>query len=210
LILIIKKFPKKNILKLKLQLAQQMVASIKALNIVNNVTPIFPYQDYIVYLPITLGVCSFVLLGYGLVPESYRTNHPHNMYEEFIRDGLERGILDRRNNEGIELPVINRNNNTNQIEQPTIPQTNTSTHINNTGQKIKNLSRSSQDNHNSNNALENRNQLNIEMDITEVIIGSTSMRNEVLKNTNKSTIVEEINKRRVSSDKFKNLILLMI
>jgi len=52
------------------------------------------------------------------------------MYEAFIQDGIDRGLLDPINIGAIELPIINRNNNTPVNEQATVPNTITSSHIN--------------------------------------------------------------------------------
>jgi len=186
------------------QVAHQLIASVKVLNTINTATPILPYQEYIVYIPITLGVCSFVLFSYALIQDSYRDSHPHNMYDELIRDALERGILEPTNNGDIELQNINRNNTTTVNEGASVPDQRTSSQFNTT-QQSPNLSRSSQDINIRNNTLEaeDTNHITIEKGISEVIKGSTSMKNEVLKNTNNSLIVEEINKKRLSSDKFK-------
>jgi len=186
------------------QVAHQLIASVKVLNTINTATPILPYQEYIIYIPITLSVCTFVLFSYSLIHDSYRDSHPHNMYDELILDAIERGILEPTNNGDIELQNINRNNTTTVNEGASVPNPNTSSQFNTT-QQSPNLSRGSQDINIRNNTLEaeDTNHITIEKGISEVIKGSTSMKNEVLKNTNNSLIVEEINKKRLSSDKFK-------
>jgi hypothetical protein len=192
------------------QLANQMISSIKALNLVNTVTPIIHHNQYIVYIPVTFGVCTFVLFSYSVIHDSYRDNHPFNIYDELIIDGINRGILDpatnsdSATNNDIELQVINRNETAILNEESQVPFTNTPSQINTT-QNISNLSRSSQDINNRNNLLESgdKNHFIIEMGLSEMIRGTTSMKNEKLKNTNNSSIVEEINKKRLSSDNFK-------